>query len=264
LTPFVLALALMLGANWVSARELVLARNSNVFLLAKWIDEGPALSYLKEACPGARYALCAHLSELEGKSHDALKWGFDTPFQKLGGFDALEPEAREIVRGTLKAYPYDILRQIVLDVRLQFSRFRAGEGLSKDFAKMVAQHVGLVFGEAAGKPFLQSRQGTGELPIAAFRALHLIGLIVGLILCMMALAERNRSVCPKLVLLYAFVFSAILWSGVVTGALSGPYDRYLARIIWLVCFLGLLGGACMLKSGGSPQKRPSPAKGLPA
>jgi hypothetical protein len=27
----------------------------------------------------------------------------------------------------------------------------------------------------------------------------------------------------------------------VTGALSGPYDRYLARVIWLVCFVGLLG-----------------------
>jgi hypothetical protein len=27
----------------------------------------------------------------------------------------------------------------------------------------------------------------------------------------------------------------------VTGGLSGPYDRYLARVIWLLCFAALIG-----------------------
>ena len=68
--PLVIAVASMIAVNVVSSQSFVLARNSNVFLLAKWIDEGPALAYLRESCPEAGYALCEYLGELEGKSHD--------------------------------------------------------------------------------------------------------------------------------------------------------------------------------------------------
>jgi hypothetical protein len=39
------------------------------------------------------YALCAHLETLRGLTHDDLKWDANSPFQKVGGFDQLEPEA---------------------------------------------------------------------------------------------------------------------------------------------------------------------------
>ena len=51
LMPFVVAVCSMLGVNWADSRGIGFARNSNVFLLAKWIDEGPALAYLTRACP---------------------------------------------------------------------------------------------------------------------------------------------------------------------------------------------------------------------
>src|SRR5207302_7986403 len=38
-TPCVVAVALLSGVNWVHSNHFALARNSNVFLLAKWIDE---------------------------------------------------------------------------------------------------------------------------------------------------------------------------------------------------------------------------------
>ena len=95
--PLILAIVALIAVNVLSSHKFVLARNSNVFLLAKWIDEGPALSYLKASCPGAGYALCEHLGELEGKSHDELKWAGNSPFHKVGTFDELEPEARKIV-----------------------------------------------------------------------------------------------------------------------------------------------------------------------
>ena len=63
-----------LAVTWMESRAVGFARNSNVFLLAKWIDEGPALSYLTRACPTAGYALCAHVEELNGLTHDDLKW----------------------------------------------------------------------------------------------------------------------------------------------------------------------------------------------
>ena len=239
--PLLLALLALFGANLLSSHQFVLARNSNVFLLAKWIDEGPALSYLKEFCPSAGYALCAYLDELEGKTHDELKWSGDSPFQKIGTFDELEPEARQIVRGTLYSHPFDILRQAVLNAGLQLTRFRAGDGLTQEFARWVGEHVGKIYGRGVGTPFLEGEQAKGQLPIVLFRRLHLAGLAVGLALCLWILLMRRDAVTRDFLLLCAFLFAGIVWSACVTGALSGPYDRYLARVIWLVLFVGLLG-----------------------
>jgi hypothetical protein len=239
--PLVLALASMFAVNLLSSHQLVLARNSNVFLLAKWIDEGPALSYLKEACPDAGYAMCRHLEELQGKKDYELKWAANSPFGKVGTFDELEPEARKIVRATLSSHPYDILRHGFANAWLQLSRFQAGEGLTQEFARMVAGHLGRVYGTEVGRSFAESKQGRGQLPITEFRYVHLVGLAIGAGLCLWMLLTHRDIGARQLSALYAFVFAGIVWNAFVTGALSAPCDRYLARVIWLVCFVGLVG-----------------------
>jgi hypothetical protein len=239
--PLVLAVASMFAVNLVSSHQLVLARNSNVFLLAKWIDEGPALSYLKEVCPAAGYALCEYIEDLEGKSHDELKWNGNSPFMKVGTFDELEPEASEIVRGTLYNHPYEILWHAFANAARQLTRFQAGDGLTPEFARWVGEHVGKIYGTEIGRPFIASRQAQGELPITPFRYLHLLGLALGAALCLWVLLMRRDILTPRLTLLYTVVFGGIVWSAIVTGALSAPYDRYMARVIWLVCFVGLIG-----------------------
>ena len=45
--PLFIAVGSMLAVNWYHSRALSLSKNGNVFLLAKWTDEGPALSYLR-------------------------------------------------------------------------------------------------------------------------------------------------------------------------------------------------------------------------
>ena len=238
--PLVIAVASMIAVNVVSSQSFVLARNSNVFLLAKWIDEGPALAYLRESCPEAGYALCEYLGELEGKSHDQPKWSGDSPFTKIGTFDQFEPEARAIVRGTLYSHPYEILREALFDAGLQLTRFQAGDGLTQECARWVGEHVGRAYGGDVGRPFLESKQARGDLPVALFRQLHLIGLAIAGALCLWCLRRRHL-LTPELSLLFLFVFVGIVWSAFVTGALSGPYDRYLARVIWLACFVALVG-----------------------
>jgi len=239
--PLIFAVASMFAVNLLNSNEFVLTRNSNVFLLAKWIDEGPALSYLKESCPGAGYALCEHLEDLEGKSHDELKWGGNSPLKKLGTFDELEPEARKIVRGTLYSHPYEILRHAFVNAALQLTRFQAGDRVTQEFARWVGEHVGKVYGTEVGRPFIESKQAQARLPITPSRYLHLVGLAIGAGLCLWLLLIRRDVLTTELSLLYAFVFAGIGWNAFVTGALSAPYDRYGARVIWLVCFVALIG-----------------------
>jgi hypothetical protein len=178
---------------------------------------------------------------LGGLTHDDLKWGWDSPLKKVGTFDELEPEARSIVSATLRAHPLEILQRAIADVARQLLRFEAADGLSPDFARMVAKHLEPIFGPDVATSLIQSRQGQGRLPIAEARRLHIVGLLFGLGFCLWSMMALRGTAPSKLVALYVFVITGIIWNAIVTGALSGPYDRYLARVIWLVCFAGLLG-----------------------
>ena len=251
--PFVVAVCSMLGVNWVDSRGIGFARNSNVFLLAKWIDEGPALSYLTRACPTTGYALCAHLDELKGLTHDDLKWGWKSPFKKVGSFDELEPEARRIVRATLLAHPVEIAQRAMVDAGRQLLRFQAGDGVSQEFARLVAEHLAPFFGPGMEKSVIESRQGQGALPIAEVRQLHDAGLIVALGICLWAIIAWRQELPVQLVALPVFLLTGVVWNAIVTGALAGPYDRYLARVIWLVCFAALIAFSYVVRHRQSAQ-----------
>jgi len=235
-----IAVGSMLAVNWFQSRLLSLAKNSSIFLLAKWVDEGPALSYLAQSCPTVKYDLCAYLADMKGLTHDDLKWSEDSPFRRVGSFDQLEPEARRIIWGTLKAYPLEILGRAMEDAGRQLLRFEAGDGLTQEYAKLVAPSLGDVFGPVIETSVLQSKQGQGRLPIAEFRLLHIVGLVLGLGFCSWSVIARRRVLPARLVALQVFVAAGIVLNAIVTGALSGPYDRYLARVIWLICFVGLV------------------------
>src|SRR4029453_4400213 len=183
--PLLIAVGSMLAVNWYHSRALSLAKNGSVFLLAKWADEGPALSYLKQSCPTVKYELCAYLADMKGLSHDDLKWGEGSPFRIVGSrLDELEPEARRIVWGTLKTYPVEILYRSIKDAGRQILRFQTGDGLTPSYARLVAPLLGDVFSPAVEKSVLESKQGQGRLPIAEFRVLHTVGVVSGLVLCL--------------------------------------------------------------------------------
>ena len=240
--PFLVAVSAMVTVNWIDTGKVGLSRNTNVFLLAKWIDEGPAFRYLQDACPDAGYELCAQLAALPGRTQDDLKWAPDSPFNKLGSFDDLEPEARSIVLATLTAYPLDLIGDALLDTGRQLLHTATGDGLSADFAAMVAERVRPVYadGDEVADALLQSRQGKAELPLQQFQFLHRGFLIIALGFIAWALFARGRYLPARLVLFAAFVAAGLLVNAAVTGGLSGPYDRYFARVVWLIGFVALM------------------------
>ena len=246
--PLFIAVGSMLAVNWYHSRVLGLAKNGSVFLLAKWADEGPALSYLEQSCRTEKYELCAYLGDMKGLTHDDLKWGEASPFRTVGSsFDELEPEARRIVWGTLKAYPVEILYRSLQDAGRQILRFQAGDGLTPTYARLVAPILSEVFSPAVETAVLESKQGQGGLPIAEFRFLHTVGVVFGVVFCLWSFIAWRVALPTRLVALQLFVAAGIVLNAIVTGALSGPYDRYLARVIWLIFFVALVSICCIMR-----------------
>jgi hypothetical protein len=148
---------------------------------------------------------------------------------------------------TLLAYPVDFLQRAMLDAGRQLVRFQAGDGLSRDFARLVAGHLAPVFGPEIETSLVQSKQGRGELPIAEARQLHVAGLIFTVGIWLWSLKARRQVLPRSLIALYVFLLLGIVWNAIVTGALAGPYDRYLARVIWLVCFAALIAFCYLIR-----------------
>lgn len=237
--PLVVAIATLLSVNLLASGQVGLSRNSNVFLLAKWIDEGPALAHLRNNCPEAGYALCDYLDALDGKTHDELKWAWDSPFYKVGGFDQLEPEALVIVRRTFAEHPLEILFHSAMGASDQLLRFATGDGLTPEYAKMVAPYLNGIFPSEVAESILASRQATGTLLVEQFRHLHFVVLAACLAFCTLCAAFWWRALPKPLRLFYVYLPLAILWNAAVTGGLSGPFDRYLGRIIWIIPLVAL-------------------------
>ncbi len=60
--------------------------------------------------------------------------------------------------------------------------------------------------------------------------------------------------------LAAVVLTALLANAFATGALSGPHDRYQARLAWLVLLAPLAYAARLDTSDGAVRTRPSYAR----
>jgi hypothetical protein len=67
------------------------------------------------------------------------------------------------------------------------------------------------------------------------------------VLCLWSFIAMRGVLPTRLIALQIFVSAGIVLNAIVTGALSGPYDRYLARVIWLILFVGLVSICCIMR-----------------
>jgi len=235
--PLGLALGLLLATNWVGNGVLGVSPFGSVFALARLQADGPAADYLRSACPGAGYRLCAWADQLPMDSDHFLwdpngpVWGDDS------GPTLIASEMAQIVRQTVQTYPLAVLELGVGNTLRQLGRAKVGDTLGSDYlALTVLPRLEKFLPTAEAARFKASLQDHDALAGVAARltplqsALLAVGAVAILATLWRAWRRRDSLVGG---------FAAIVLVGVVanacaTGALSGPHDRYQARIAWLV------------------------------
>ncbi len=241
--PLLGAMALLLGTNLVGHGRFALSPHGSIFLLARLIADGPAARTIAARCPEAGWYLCAFAGRLPTNSDDFL-WRPESPVNRapdgtaifLGGM-RLAPEASAIIAETLQREPWPVLRDGVTNFLRQMTMTRIGDTLTAEHLdvtvrpRLVQAFPG--FEVAAFDAALQQR---GGLRAAGERIawLHPLALLLAtpLILLAWARAHADRD-APALWLLLC-ILVGVTGNALATGALSGPYDRYQARIAWLL------------------------------
>ena len=230
---FVLALAMIVGSNFVLTGQVFVTRAGPAFLFARMLQDRIVMKLLEDTCPGSGYRLCDYKNALP-RTADGWLWGRDSPFFRLDRFAGTNAESQRIIWDSIKRYPLLQIESVLSDTAVQFVTYRTGDqiepqqwALQSGFQRFIPAQV---------PAYLAARQQLGQF---RFQPVNLIDVpvagivLVGLgVMLFQAIAQRRR----KSAVLLGYVLVALLGNAFICGALSNPHARYQSRIIWIVPF----------------------------
>jgi len=256
-----MAVALLAATNVVGFGRVAVSPFGSVFLLARLTADGPARAYLEAVCPGAGYSMCAWVGRLPRDS-DLFLWDGEGPvWTASGGPIGLAPEASRIVWGTITTRPLEVMRAMVGNTLIQLGRAAVGDALVPDYVDAsVGKQLRRYFPEAEQRRLAASAQLNGGLVawVAPLLKVHAALLVAGAVGSVGALAvglwRRDRALAG----LAGMVMAGMVANAFATGALSGPHDRYQARIAWIALLppaMLVLGGRGLVRAGTAARSR---------
>jgi len=243
--PPVLAAGLLLGTNLVVHGRAAIAPFGGVFLLARLIEDGPARTVLARDCDHAAWALCRDRADLPPTA-DAILWSPASPLQAVERAAAdprmVADEANAIVARTWRTEAPAVLVGAGRATLRQLAAFGTGDGL-QPWPETVTPKLARVLPASELAAYGRSRQNLGTLTVPAWlRALHVAAALASVAMCPLLLAWPGVSEAARALALATLI--ALPVNAAVTGALSGPHDRYQSRVMWLP----LAVAACALPS----------------
>lgn len=219
-----------------------ISNGGHVFMSARMLNSGVLESFLNDKCGTQNYALCKYKDALP-KNGEAMMWDPASPVYQDGGWNATRGAYSEMVKDILTNPKY--LGTFLY--RSVFSSFSAlfqndvGGGLN---SKWYRDPSSPPYTEIANhfpheiRPYSISRQN-GNLwgQELTFNTLNIV--VNGVILfCLLFLVYRmvihaKRLDCSMKTLLSLVVFT-LLANALVVGTLASSYDRFQARVSWML------------------------------
>ena len=224
----------VLAVSFIGFGEASLAPKRCPIVLARAIEDGPALWHLEEHCDEYRYTVCEVFPDGFPTDAGNFLWGEGgvreraTPAQ----MDAIRAEEGLILRRSLAEYPFHQARRAAANFAAQ--------------AVLVFDHSSLgrtahYLGDGAAWPGGEPRRRATRVTVL-LQALGLVGLPLvagaGVILRIVPFGSAERR-------LVALAVLGLLANAAICGALSVPVWRYQARIVWVV---PLVGAALLVRS----------------
>ncbi|HWX06831.1 MAG TPA: hypothetical protein VN065_13470 [Bradyrhizobium sp.] len=237
-TLTILAGALMLlAANFALSGKLAWTPGGTGVAFGRMLQDGIAARYLRDHCPQQPLKLCPYRDQLPATA-DAFLWG-NSMFNTLGRFKGMDDEMGFIVTHSLADYPLWQAEAAVVATAEQLVHVATGEGSNG----WLPHTYGIIerYIPAQLKAMRAAHQQHWDINFAAVNWLHIPVALVSMLAVFGLLASSIwRRRLDDLSLLAATVSLALLGNAVVCGVISGPHDRYGARLVWVATFTVLL------------------------
>jgi hypothetical protein len=224
--------------------------------MARMIADGPGSAYLKAKCPEAKLTVCRFVDRLPITDSDTFLW---SDAAQGGVFEPSDSDTRRsllaeenrFVLGTVLYDPLGSTIAVIRNTAIQLGSFGLDEfNYSRRYEAF--------FERLLPPPYFEVMKNTktwaGTLPTQYLSIVSLIVTLGTTLFTLFVVLGGIRTREDKSVELRSdstgseaalkdfckIVLVGILVNAFVCGALSGPHDRYEARVIWLVPVMALL------------------------
>jgi hypothetical protein len=244
---------MLLAANFALSGTLAWTPGGYGVTFGRMLQDGIVAQYLHDHCPGEKLKLCPYRNELPATA-DQFLWG-NSMFNTLGRFKGLDDEMRHIVQRSLAEYPGWQIKAALAATATQLTMAATGEGTNA----WIGHTYGIIerYIPSQLKPMRAAHQQRWRLDFTAVNLLHVPVALASMLLLAAILAWRWwRHGFDDMTWLAATVTFAVLGNAFVCAIISGPHDRYGARMAWVATFALLIVVARNLASNDERRSRP--------
>jgi len=228
---------MLLSANYALSGNWAWTPGGYGVAFGRMMQDGIVARFLNDHCPRERFKLCPYRNELPATADEFL-WG-KSVFNSLGRFEGMNDEMSYIVVHALADYPGWQAQAALAAMGAQLMHVATGEGTSG----WIPHTYGIIerYIPSQVAPMRAARQQNWDIHFEYVNWLHtpvaLISMLALAALLAHALARRRLD---DLTLLATTVTLALLGNAFICGVISGPHDRYGARMVWLATFVVLI------------------------
>jgi hypothetical protein len=247
--------AMLLAANFALSGQLAWTPGGYGVAFGRMLQDGIVARYLGDHCPQQALKLCPYRDRLPATA-DQFLWG-NSVFNTLGRFQGMNDEMSFIVLHSLAEYPTVQARAAAVATAQQLVQVASGEGINV----WLGHTYGIIerFLPAQVKPMRAARQQHGKLEFTAINHVHVPVALTSMLLAagLFAHGLRRRQV-DDLTLLAGTVLLALLGNAFICAVISGPHDRYGARLAWLATLMVLIAALRYFSGEDAPRDRSLP------
>jgi hypothetical protein len=237
----VVGAAMLLAANFALSGNLAWTPGGAGVSFGRMMQDGIVARYLNDHCDKIKLKLCPYRNQLPATADEFL-WANDSIFNKLGRFEGMNAEMEFIATEALKAYPFWQAEAAAVATVSQLLHVGTGEGTNG----WIPHTYGIIERYLPGQKVAMraAHQQHWDINFAAINYLHVpVALLSMLLLAAIALGALWRRRLDDIELLAATVCVALLGNAFICGTISGPHDRYGARMVWIATFVALIAAA---------------------
>ena len=230
--------ALLLAANYALSGQLAWTPGGPGVSFGRMMQDGIVARYLNDHCDKIKLKLCPYRNELPPTADDFL-WANDSIFNKLGRFEGMDDEMGFIALHSLTAYPLWQAEAAIAATATQLRMVGTGEGTNG----WIPHTYGIIERYLPNQVSMMraAHQQHWDINFAAINRVHIpIALISMALLLVIVVRSLWRRHLDDLSLLAATVSLALLGNAFLCGVISGPHDRYGARMVWIATFVVLI------------------------
>jgi hypothetical protein len=243
---------MLMSANYALSGKLAWTPGGTGVAFGRMLQDGIVTQYLREHCGQEKLKLCPYRNELPATA-DRFLWG-NSMFNKLGRFDGLNDEMGYIVTRSLADYPAWQAEAAIAATARQLVDVATGEGISDGW---LGHTYGIMqrYIPSQIKPMRAAHQQLAHINFSAVNRVHVpVALISMLLVAIMFAVALLRRRFDDLALLAATVSFALLGNALICGVISGPHDRYGARMAWIATLTVLLAAARYLNDDAETEE----------